>query len=146
MLFTYTAGIVYNKGPLFLSGIYTHQENGDFINTIDPVEENIVSVVYPGKGYELVASYVILDNKLKLLAGFNYKKPETDNVLLPDGFRKRLYLIGAQYRFLKFASVYSEYKFEDSINGLGLTPENVFILGLRIDFNRTWSKNTDLNF
>ncbi len=139
-----TAGIVYSKGPLFISGIFVNQENGDFINTLDPVNEDIASVVYAGKGYELVASYIILENKLKLLAGFNYKKPETDNALLPEGFRKRMYLIGAQYRFIKNASVYSEYKFEDSINGLGLTPANVFIVGLRIDFSKTWSKNIEL--
>ncbi|NOQ91173.1 MAG: hypothetical protein GQ552_00490 [Flavobacteriaceae bacterium] len=140
----FTAGLVYNKGPLFISGTFVNQENGDFINTIDPVEENIASVVYHGKGFELVASYIILNNKLKLLAGFNYKKPETDNALLPDDFRKRLYLIGAQYRFIKYASIYSEYKFEDSINGLGLKPKNVFMLGLRIDFNKTWSRNVEL--
>ncbi|MCK5677956.1 MAG: porin [Flavobacteriaceae bacterium] len=139
-----TAGLVYDKGPLFISGTFVNQENGDFINTIDPVEEDIASIVYHGKGFELVTSYIILNNKLKLLAGFNYKKPETDNALLPDDFRKRLYLIGAQYRFIKYASIYSEYKFEDSINGLGLKPKNVFMLGLRIDFNKTWSRNVEL--
>ncbi len=146
----FTAGITYAKGSFFISGIFVNQKNGDFINTFsrepDEPEDHIVTVVYPGKGYELVASYILLNNKLKLLAGFNYKKPETENRYLPEEFRKRLFLIGAQYRFLKFASVYSEYKFEDSINGLGFTPENVFMVGLRIDFNRTWSKNIDLNY
>ena len=141
----FTAGFVYNNKRLFVSGIFVNQENGDFVNTFDlDHPDGLASVVYPGKGYEIVASYILLHNKLKLLAGFNYKKPESDNALLPKGFRKRLYLIGAQYQFIKFASVYSEYKFEDSIDGLGLKPENVFMVGLRIDFNRTWSKDVNL--
>ena len=140
----FSASFVYNKGPLFLSGIFVDQENGDFVNTIDPIAEEEVSIVYPGKGYELVFSYLLMDKRLNLLAGFNYKKPEPNHDYLPDGFRKRIYLLGAQYRFIKYASVYSEFKYEDSINGLGLKPENVFLLGVKVDFDRSWKKNVDL--
>ena len=144
----FTAGFTYERGPLFISGTFVQQENGDFINTVtrppDAPEDFILTVVYPGKGYELVGSYYFLNNKLRILAGFNYKQPETDNRFIPDDFRKRFYLIGAQYKFVKFASVYSEYRLEDSIDGLGRKPVDVFMLGLRIDFNKKWSKYIDL--
>ena len=144
----FTAGIVYHKGSLFLSAVYAQQKNGDFTNTIirvpDAPENELVTIIYPGKGYELVGSYFFLKSKLKIMIGFNYKDPEIKTPFLPENFRTRMYLIGAQYQFIKFASVYSEYKFEDSINALNFTPPNVFMIGLRLDFDKTWSKNIEL--
>ena len=146
----FAAGFVYNKGPLFISGIYTQQENGDFFNTVThppgSLEDIVLTVVYPGKGYEIVGSYIFLHNKLKMMVGFNYKKPETDNYFIPEGFRKRFYIIGAQYNFLNYASVYSEFRLEDSINDLGETLPNVFLVGLRVDFYKTWRRNVDLKY
>lgn len=143
----FTAGVDYKKGPLLISAIFASQENGDFINTFDKDTGDLITVVYPGKGYEIVASYLFMHNQLKLLAGFNYKKPESDNVHLPEDFSKRYYLLGAQYQFIKFASVYSEYRYNDnSVNGLGIERLNVFVVGLRIDFGRTWSRNVELNY
>jgi len=49
-----------------------------------------------------------------------------------------------QYHFLKFASVYSEYRIEDSINALDRKTPHVFMIGLRIDFNKIWSKHIEL--
>jgi len=142
----FTAGIDYKKGPLLISAVFANQKNGDFINTFELNSEDLITVVYPGKGYEIVGSYLFLNNRLKILAGFNYKKPDTDSVHLPENFSKRFYLLGAQYQFIKFASVYSEYRYNDnSVNGLGIDRLNVFMVGLRIDFNRTWSRNIGLN-
>ncbi len=144
----FTAGFVYNRDLFYLSAIYAQQKNGDFINTIvrapDSPNDELVTIVYPGKGFEITGSYLLLNHRLKIMAGFNYKDPEIKNPYLPENFRKRIYLLGVQYQFLKFAAVYSEYKFEDSVNALDLTPPNVFLVGLRIDFNKTWSKHIEL--
>ena len=129
-----------------ISAVFANQKNGDFINAIEFNSKDLITVVYSRKGYEIVGSYLFLNNKLKILAGSNYKKPDADSVHLPENFSKLFYLLGAQYQFIKFASVYSEYRYNDnSVNGLGIDRLNVFMVGLRIDFNRTWSRNIGLN-
>ncbi|MEN8124524.1 MAG: porin [Bacteroidota bacterium] len=141
----FTAGIDYKNGPLLISAIYASQKNGDFVNIINPETEELESIVYPGKGYEIVATYSFMNNHLKVLAGINYEKPESDNRLLPKDFSKRFYLLGAQYHFLKYASVYSEYRYNNkSFDESGAERSNVFVIGLRIDFDKTWSKHINL--
>lgn len=145
----FATSITYATNRFFLTGLFTLQRNGDFANTYDFDSDTPIidrkTVVYPGKGYELVGSYFLLKNKLLVLGGFNYKKAESDLKLLPNNFRKRFYLIGLQYYFIKHASVYSEVRIEDSINALGIKPDNVFMVGLRLDFNKLWQTNIDFS-
>lgn len=137
-----TFNAIYNTGKLYIAAVYASQKNGDFVNVINDEEE--ISVFYNGKGYELAAYYMLMKDRLKLMTGFNYKAPETNNPNLPKDFRKRLYLIGLQYQFVKYAALYSEYKFEDSITAKGFHSPNVFMIGLRIDFDKTWRKKLNI--
>lgn len=141
----YTFSVQYKKGPLYLAGVYANQENGDFVNTIDLDMLQPATVVYSGKGYEFSGSYQLLDKRLNVLAGFNYKKPETDNPNLPDDFKKQFYIAGLQYQFIKYASVYAEYRYEDSVSKIGRVPPNVFLVGLKLDLDKKWSKYFDMS-
>jgi len=52
--------------------------------------------------------------------------------------------LGVQYHLLKNVSVYSEYRFKNSVIAEGSTSPDIFHIGLRIDFDRTWSRNNIL--
>ena len=86
-----------------------------------------------------------MDKRLNVLVGFNYKKPETDNPNLPKDFKKQFYIAGLQYHFIKYASVYSEYRYEDSVSKIGKVPPNVFLVGLKLDLDKKWSKYFDMS-
>jgi predicted porin len=140
----YSFSVQYIKGPFYLAGVYANQENGDFVNTVDFGTLEPATVVYSGIGYEISSSYLFMDKRLNVLAGFNYKKPETENPNLPKDFRKQFYIAGLQYQFIKYASVYAEYRYEDGVNKIGKVPPNVFLVGLKLDFDKKWSKYVDM--
>lgn len=138
----YSINATYNKERLFLSATFATQENGDFVNFTDPVLDD-ATVIYSGKGYEFAGSYLLFKNKLKVMLGFNYKDPDVTINEFSRDFRKRFYLLGGQYQLAKFAAVYSEIKFEDSVDQLGNKLPNVYLIGLRIDFDRTFKRRID---
>ncbi len=132
----------YGRGNWDIGVVYARQTHGDATESFIDLQEG-ATVVFNGWGLEAFVKYNL--DKLSLLGGYNGYFPETEGLPIYQEFERQFFLLGLEYRPLKAAYFYSEYRIANGENPLGIGYFNVFTVGLRIDLERTWSRSFPVN-
>lgn len=149
----YAAGISYDNKGLLLSAIYTQHENGDLTRGFrDPNLEDGLgpTIVFDAYGFEFFARYNW--KKFGVLAGYNHYEPDLAEIEriagglpLNDRFKTQDAILGFEYRPSRFTFIYSEFRFANSEDAIGVADEDVFTIGIKIQADRIFNKTISLN-
>ena len=138
----FAGGFEYSRGPFYLAGVYSEQENGNFV-TLEPGGLPL-SVFYGASGFDVMGHYAFTPH-WRVYLGASGVEPDSDDVLLHPDFRLRHYTLGLQYAFAPRdayeqppLSFYLEAQVDDSIDASGNEGADTLLLGLRYRFDHTW--------
>ncbi|WP_053978050.1 porin [Mangrovimonas xylaniphaga] len=141
----YAFGLQYKDKKLQLAAVLSHQNNGDLTHGVLIVDSEITSpsVVFDATGFEFYGRYQY--HSAIFIVGYNLYNPETKEISAPDGqkpvvdgFKIEDLILGAEYRPLKRAYFYSEYRISNGRSSLGVKDYDVFTIGIRINIEKTY--------
>ena len=138
-------GVRYETERLQLAAIWAEQENGDFVDVVDPMTMAPVSIVYDASGLEVYGSFDLTE-RFRLTGGLNVTDPDRIDPRVDPDFQIKYYVVGARWFFDRRTFAYFEARLDDSIDPAGQAGVDVVTLGLRFDFSlRKQSAATDGN-
>ncbi|MBD8490918.1 porin [Echinicola sp. CAU 1574] len=131
-------GINYVNNKWDLGLVYSDQSNGDLRRNY--IGNDIAAIVFDASGIEFYSKYTF--QEFSIIAGFNQYKPKILNLPLSNGFKTDYYILGFEYKPLKHAYFYSEFRINSNNNRdhLGEKSVNVYTAGLRIDLERSFNR------
>lgn len=139
-------GAKFSSPSLDLGAVFTTQKNGDFVHVFQEVTPvgivtpQPVTVVFDGSGVELFAKAKF--ERFSILGGFVDYESRSDDLILPDDFRTRYGILGAELYLAKNGYAYTEWRiFDDSVNADKSTGFNVFTFGFFYHFS--WNSTHD---
>ena len=100
-----------------------------------------LTVAFDATGLEFIGYYDVA-RRFRISGGFNALTPEVISPLHPD-FRIRYGVIGGAFYFNSQTLIYAEWRFERSVNELGVGEPNALVVGVRLDFGLPEMQRTD---
>jgi len=136
----YIVGASFKKNKWYSGLVLTHQTNGDLVQTI--INNETATVVFNADGIEWMGKYTV--KKITVLVGFNGLYPSTTQLPINNKFTRQYLIAGAEYKPMANVFIYSEARLSFGKNQNGIRDADVFLIGLKIDVNRSFKKSFSL--
>ena len=128
-------GVAVERPRWYAAATYSIQSSHD-ARTVDTL-----TVAFDAKGVEIFGYYDVA-RWLRVSGGFNALEPDALPPLHPD-FRIRYGVVGGAFYFNSQTLIYAEWRFERSVNELGVAEPNALVVGVRLDFGLPEMQRTD---
>lgn len=136
----YILGASFKKNRWYSGLVLTHQTNGDLVQA--NINNETATVVFNAEGIEWIGKYTV--KKITVLAGFNGLYPTTTQLPIYNKFTRQYVIAGTEYKPMANVFFYSEARLSLGKNQSGIRDADVFLIGLKIDVNRSFKKSISL--